>query len=362
MRGVSLAGPRAIMHVTKRSLGESYIVGTGIVLGGLLAIELLGEGGEGILWGSIGLIPVLALVGGFYWLGYLGLDSEQVWTVAECSALAMGAGTLLLFALEVLTQELALGAGDTLLVGSSIATVAGAGAFGGVVWELHRSKRRLGLRNEVMHRVLRHNLRNDMTVVLCLLDEIEATANEHQQQPLDEARAKIDGLVEMTDKVRQVNFTATTPGSPTNRVDLADVVETRVEEIRAEHPDTTIETDLPERAVAPVDGEFGVVIDNVVESGLTRAGEPPEMHITVDKKRGSVVLEFEDFTGTIPEADLSAVAAGSETDLEHGFGVELWLVHWLVEVNGGSVTFETDGDTRRIRIELDTVRGRLLSL
>jgi K+-sensing histidine kinase KdpD len=274
----------------------------------------------------------------------------------------MGLGTCALFGLDVVAPGIGFTTGDTFLVGTSIGTVAVAGALAGVVWELHRSKRRLGLRNEVMHRVLRHNLRNDMTVVLCLLDEIEATTDGESQQHVDRARETIDGLVAMTDKVRQVNVTANTTHTRTEPIDLVGVVENRVRKLRADNPGVEITTDLPAEAPVAVSGEFGIVVDNVVESALSRAAEDPRLHLTVTRERGSVELTFEDHTGAIPEADLFAVAAESETDLEHGFGVELWLVHWLVDANDGELRFETEGETRCIRIELDAPRGGILRL
>jgi K+-sensing histidine kinase KdpD len=213
-----------------------------------------------------------------------------------------------------------------------------------------------------MHRVLRHNLRNDMTVVLCLLDEIEATTDGESQQHVDRARETIDGLVAMTDKVRQVNVTANSTHTRTEPIDLVGVVENRVRKLRADNPGVEITTDLPAEAPVAVSGEFGIVVDNVVESALSRAAEDPRLHLTVTRERGSVELTFEDHTGAIPEADLFAVAAESETDLEHGFGVELWLVHWLVDANDGELRFETEGETRCIRIELDAPRGGILRL
>jgi sensor histidine kinase regulating citrate/malate metabolism len=74
-----------------------------------------------------------------------------------------------------------------------------------------------------------------------------------------------------------------------------------------------------------------------------------------------VSLQFEDPSQAIPEADLSAVASGAETDLEHGGGVELWLVHWLVEANGGTVTFESDSECTRIDVVFDRAGNGWLS-
>jgi len=53
----------------------------------------------------------------------------------------------------------------------------------------------------------------------------------------------------------------------------------------------------------------------------------------------------------IPAAELDSLAAGTETDLQHGRGLGLWQLKWGVDALNGDLAFETDAGTT-VRIEL----------
>jgi signal transduction histidine kinase len=348
------------MNVTKRVLGESYITATGLLLGLVLVGHLTRIGSGGLLWGAVALLPVVALVASIHWVDRLEFCGEQIWSVAKFSAGALGVATVAATLTNV-AQTVTIPVADTLLLVTTLSTATAAGALVGVAWELRRSNRRLGLRNAVLHRVLRHNLRNDMTVVLCLLDEMEAEAERDQRETIDRIRRKIEALVDLTDKVRQVNVAVGERAGPTDAVDIVPLVESRVERLRLEYPRVDVETDLPDRALARASGEFGLVLDNVVQCAAKRC-EHPQLRVVLATGGGSVTLRIEDHSGAIPEPDMTAVTNGAETDFEHGFGMELWLVYWLVDASGGEIDVDAEGDVRRIDIELDRVTdGRLAS-
>ncbi|MFT4923879.1 MAG: hypothetical protein ACI8XM_003111 [Haloarculaceae archaeon] len=340
------------MHVTKRDLAESYITGTGTILAIILLGRMVLEGPEGLLWAGVGSLPIVSLVGTAYWANQLNLEGDQIWEIAMYSAAALGLAATALLVLDVTTQVLTFAGADTFLIATCLATTTAVGALAGFVRELQRTNQRLGLRNTVLHRVLRHNLRNDMTVLLCLLDELETTAEEDQQELIDQSRRRIRGLVNLTDKVRQVNVTVNQQMATTTTVDLVSLVEDRLERLKKEYPSLTVETDLPDSALVTATEQFGLVLDNVVQSAVT-SGENPVFEITVRTTPKTVQLCLEDQSDSIPDADLTALATQDETELEHGLGVELWLVYWLVESSDGDIRIERADGIRRIEVTLD---------
>ncbi len=346
----------ARMEVTKRALGESYIAATGLLLGLVLVGRLVLDGPAAMLWGTAGAVPVVALVASVYWFHRIGFGDEQVWTVAVYSAVALGFGSVFVVVLETV-PEVAFSSAETFLLVTGLGTLTVAGGLAGVVRELRRTNHRLTLRNQVLHRVLRHNLRNDMSVVLCLLDELEASADASpdQRERLGRARDRIESLVDLTDKVRKVSATVDGNGAPPGPVDLTALVDRRVERLRAEYP-VAIETALPDNAVARIDGEFELVLDNIIQSAAENA-DSPELCVSLETDATTVALRVEDRDWALPEADLSAVTNGAETALEHGLGLELWLVYWLVDSNGGDITVETVDGVRRVDIHLDRAAG-----
>jgi K+-sensing histidine kinase KdpD len=65
--------------------------------------------------------------------------------------------------------------------------------------------------------------------------------------------------------------------------------------------------------------------------------------VTTDEDR--VAFAFADDGSEIPEGELPSLAEGYETAIEHGSGVGLWLVNWLVDEMGGDIQFEDRAPT-----------------
>jgi len=308
------------------------------------------DGPVGLLWVIAGTVPVLVLVLSVHWFGRIGFGGEQVWTVAVYSAAALGIGSVGVAVSSATASAGFLGA-ETVLLVTGLGTLTVAGGLVGVVHELRRSNRQLLLRNQVLHRVLRHNLRNDMSVVLCLLDELEAEVEADQRERVDRTRERIESLVELTDKVRQVSAAIDGQGSTREPVDLAKLVEGHAARLGEEYP-VDIETDLPDSARVHANGEFELVLDNIVESAI-EGEERPDLGVALATDGTTASLRIEDRDWALPDADLAAVTNGAETALEHGLGVELWLVYWLVDANGGDISVESADGTRTVTICLD---------
>jgi K+-sensing histidine kinase KdpD len=349
------------MYVSKRSLGEGYLVGTGIVLASVMLGQASQSEPEAVVWNLAWCGPVLVLVGAAFWLRELELTSNQVWTVAEFSALGLGLGTMLLVGIELLSLAAPVADAEPVLVGTTLSTMTVAGAFAGVITSLHRSKQAVRRRNAVLNRVLRHNLRNDMTVVMCLLDDIADQSNDEYATSIQQAKNKITSLVTLTDKLRQASSPHPEEALTRQKRDVTQLVTDRIEHIADAYPELTIETNLTDSAPAHVDESFGLVIDNIVESARLGATENPRLTIQVDSAGGVVTLSVIDRADLLPAADLEAVATGPETALEHGLGVELWLVNWVVKANGGDVRFEVTDDQRCITIEVERATDRWLT-
>jgi PAS domain S-box-containing protein len=107
----------------------------------------------------------------------------------------------------------------------------------------------------------------------------------------------------------------------------------------------TVDVDVPSvdvRAVPVVD----LAVRNLLENALAHSGEAPTVSVTATVAERSVTLSVVDDGPGIPDAELAALERGAETPLEHGSGVGLWLVEWVVTKSGGDLSFATDDGTR----------------
>lgn len=343
------------MHVTHRKLGETFMVSTSILLGVLL-LAFLALGGLNIgIWVLLGMIPLILLLAVVRWLEGLGVQNRDVWHVAKWTALALGVSTLVVIllhftvTLDTFTPELAA------MLATLVASATLMGALAGVSTSLYRSTRQLTLRNQVFSRVLRHDLRNNLNVVLAQLESVSDEVEEPQRERLEHAEEKIFELVEGIDKIRHVNEFGDDSRGPDMRIDFGALVAARLEEITATESDLALSADLADSAEVYVHNTFGLVIDYIVASATNYTTEEPDLHFDLSIEDGSVVLTVHDRAGTIPQPDLAAVTKGAENPLEHAYGIELWLSYWLAERNDAVI--EVDTSPNRIRIALPHASG-----
>lgn len=347
------------VELSKRQLGLAYVGGTGVVFSGVLLGRLVitGPAGFSLVATLASLVPALSLASASYFLTRIGLDDEQVWSVAKWGALGIGLLTLLntgvvlvdYYVAPVLNREMG-------FFMSNVAAGAIAGVLVGGMWELHKTTRRLNQRNVVLNRVLRHNVRNDMNVILGHTELLEAELGATNDR-IEAIKEKGHGIVDLTEKARLVEQVFDRDGHQCTPVDVVSIVERRVESIRAAHPDALVEADLAAEAWAWADDLLEAALDNLLENSVEHNDGPPQIGVTVEQDDGAVTVRITDNAPPIPDSELSVLSSGRETPLHHGSGLGLWLVHWLVASYDGSLSFEQASDGNVVLLSLRAAAG-----
>jgi len=330
------------MALTKQTLGQSYVVSAGVVL----TLALLGHAvvvfEDGWLAGVLlvgGLVPSLTLAGAHYWLPASGIEGEQVWRVAEWSG--FGIGLLTLCNVFILAFGLPLTDLGPVLLATSIAIGGVAGVLVGTMIELRHTNQRLRQSNHVLNRVLRHNLRNDLTVILGHLGELEANVTECQAERVSQLQSKVDEIVSTTEKARQIDVALAAEHRTQRPVDLVPHVRERTNAVTTAYPDATVETELPESAWVYGDWLVGTVLDNVVENVIVHAESAPSLRAEIERNSDSVTIRVADDCPRIPDHERPMFEQGSETPLNHSTGVGLWLVQSIMESYDGDIELDT---------------------
>ncbi|MHB9287577.1 ATP-binding protein [Halobacteriales archaeon Cl-PHB] len=196
-------------------------------------------------------------------------------------------------------------------------------------------------RLQVLNRVLRHNLRNDMTTVMGYA-KLVADDRDGDDELLDRIRHTADALAELGDKAREIEriMAATTADEAT---DAARLVQYVAEEAEKTYPDTDVTVDLTgEVTVDAAEEVLWPVVWNLVENAIEHHdGDAPQVTISVapaDADHATVVVA-DDGPG-IPVNERKAISEGEEQPLSHGSGLGLWAVKWGVNRVGGEVAFE----------------------
>jgi PAS domain S-box-containing protein len=208
-------------------------------------------------------------------------------------------------------------------------------------------------RLEVLNRILRHNLRNDLTVVMNYADLIAANGDDDTAKYAARIESQSQGLVSMGETARRA--TAALDGDrSTDEFDLADLLPEVAADIREDYPGAEITCAIPSTRVDSDWELLGLVVECLVENAAEHGGD----HITVDTAGlsddgNSALVTVSDDGPGIPEHELSVIDRGTESDLEHGSGLGLWTVVWGMATLGGEATFETPangGTTVTLRV------------
>lgn len=190
-------------------------------------------------------------------------------------------------------------------------------------------------RLEVFNRVLRHNLRNRLDVIRAHAESLEDRTDGNDAGAVLTAT---DRLAEISTRARRIDQLMTRNPKPTT-VDLTAVVINLLSQIDSD--EVTINTDFPSKATLRTDVE---ILRTTLISPLKNAIEHAESNVVVSitATTEGYKLDISDDGPGIPAAELETLAAGTETDLQHGRGLGLWQLRWGVKTVGGELSFEVD--------------------
>ncbi|QLG49291.1 ATP-binding protein [Natrinema halophilum] len=200
---------------------------------------------------------------------------------------------------------------------------------------------------QVLNRVLRHNLRNDLTVVI---GYAELLCEQLEDQDLAAAastlRQTATDLAHTSEKTRAIQYALERDGE-LEPVDVAGIVDDAVAEEDVD--DATVSVTTDDTCWAWADPGLRLIVDNLLENAVTHATPNPSVEITVTADDDRVRLTFADDGPGIPPAEIDVVTGESDiTQLTHSSGLGLWLVRWMVDSYNGSVSFtqSTSGGSR----------------
>jgi len=221
--------------------------------------------------------------------------------------------------------------------------------------DLHTSIKQL----QVLARVLRHNIRNEMSVVS---GTAQVVRNETDEDDIAAMATRIeeasDQLLAQADKQREIVRLLMEPSAETS-LRLADAIDDVVERLSERYPGTEIAVDVPSDLRLTTLPELRQAIEELVENAIVHADrEPPEVTISARSRHRSVEIRIEDNGPGIPSAERQVITEEAEIDaLLHSSGMGLWLVNRTVTRAGGTIRFE-DADPRGSVVTLVVPQSR----
>ena len=203
------------------------------------------------------------------------------------------------------------------------------------VTELKRRNQQLS----VLNRILRHNLRNDLTVIKGALDLAAGDANEKTSPHLENANRRTESLQSIADGAQNVReILEKRDHSNKNVVSMLESLIARAEK---RYPEANIELSAQPASIYAVEAiKYGFW--ELIENACMHTGEEPTVEIRIQTDHETVIVEITDNGPGLPEDEVQPVVDGKETQLNHSSGLGLWLAKWVIELSGGELTFDSN--------------------
>jgi len=210
-------------------------------------------------------------------------------------------------------------------------------------------------RLQVLNRVLRHNLRNDLDAIRGFAEPLRAVDGSPDNAAGRETADHAASAVDVADLAERIRRTATDLSELGATVEQAEQLHTRE---TAERRRIAL-VDLAESVAAGADtgtvtvSRTGSPVQVTTDSEVLRAvleelidnaiehndSADPTVEIALEQTADGASIEVRDDGPGIPEEERTVLLEGEETPLKHGSGVGLWLVHWGVTRLGGTLSF-----------------------
>jgi len=220
---------------------------------------------------------------------------------------------------------------------------------GRTITELKRRERHLG----VLHRFLRHNLRNKLTV-------IEGNAEVLSRELEDDEggvyasliRGAAEDLIELGETAHELSRLVTKAEGDRRPIDVRGMLSTLRSEFEERYPEASVELQGGGGAYVRADWRLETVFEQLIENAVEHAG--PSVTVRTETAGGTVRVSVADEGPGIPEEELVGITTDEEpTPIEHGTGFGLWLVRSVLDDYGATLHHEPrSGSGSELIVEL----------
>ncbi|WP_049936210.1 PAS domain S-box protein [Haloplanus natans] len=217
---------------------------------------------------------------------------------------------------------------------------------------------------QVLNRVLRHNLRNDLNVIMLsaewLVDRLDGELAAQARTLRDNANE----LAGLSEKAKEIERMIGRRGEATSPVDVVPVLHRLTERYRERYPEIDLSLDLPDSLRVHADDDITRVFEELVENAVVHNDGPsPTIHIDASTNDDWVTVRLHDDASGIPDDEWRVVTGEREiTQLTHSSGLGLWLVRWVIDSYGGEVRRRGTDDGTTIELRLRSAAPERLPL
>ncbi|MFB6141920.1 MAG: sensor histidine kinase [Halorientalis sp.] len=214
----------------------------------------------------------------------------------------------------------------------------------------------LDLLRAILGRVLRHDVRNELTVIRM---NAELLAHRTEGRRAERAEAVVeaaDAILDTTEKARAFGSLVDADRERYEQ-DLCAVATDVADWAARTFPGVVLDVDCPATVRVRADEDLPLAVRSLVENAVVHNdAAAPAVWLRVVADEDTARLIVEDDGPGISLEECRAVRDRSVDPLEHGSGLGLWLVDWVVRNSGGDVDIAPTDSGTRVTVELPRSR------
>jgi PAS domain S-box-containing protein len=197
----------------------------------------------------------------------------------------------------------------------------------------------------VLARILRHDIRNRVSVILgytqYLADHVDESDVEKIER-IDEAASELASISERTRIAEDLAVESTDQRA----IRLRPTVEAAFEELSEITDTARIDLNVPEGVCVRATTDLGMAITEIVENAIVHNGaSTPEIEITAERTYDGEYYELrieDDGPGIDPSLYEVVIGERERSKVDHSNGLGIWLAYWVCRASGGELEFESD--------------------
>jgi PAS domain S-box-containing protein len=215
----------------------------------------------------------------------------------------------------------------------------------------HRYERHI----QVVHRLLRHDLRTDLQVIMGIATEVaDRTADDETATLAETIVERAERLASVGEEARTVERILIDDHEP-EPIDVARLCRGVAGSMAHRYPDTTVEVSTPDTQAVVCVPQLRAALVAVLDNAATHGGDAVEL--AVSRCGDRVAVEVVDDGAGIPDSvRVPVFEDGAITQLQHGRGIGLWLVRWVTEICNGTLEYERRDGLTFVRLWLRPAR------
>lgn len=195
----------------------------------------------------------------------------------------------------------------------------------------------------VLHRLLRHNLRNSCDVIQNNVDLLRSGRGDEENN-WKRIQRQADNLATIAAKSQQLRDVVFDDEMDLLEQELVAIVEEGVTAARRSYPDATFVVDSPSSQRVVAHPRLSVAVEELLANAVNHHETgSPRVSVAFGREGDEVVLRISDDGPGMPTVEQAVLEGGVEDALTHSRGIGLWLVRFIVTASGGSLTVPSTG-------------------